>query len=88
MRKHVFLACVMTLFLIGGAMAWFHRAEELKPSQQPQVPAASALSDEKEGWGFVKSENGEVPQITQHQWDLVNKYKAIFVGDRTKKRFT
>jgi len=85
LRKRMFLAFMVAVFLMAGGLVWFSRTGHLKTSHHPEVPVKPALSNQKEGWGFLKSENGETPQITQHQWELVNKYKAIFVGDRSKK---
>ncbi|MFZ3171224.1 MAG: polysaccharide deacetylase family protein [Carboxydocellales bacterium] len=44
-----------------------------------------ALSTLKEGWGFRKNGEHQIPEITTHQKSLVDKYGVYFVADTTSK---
>lgn len=57
------------------------------PPAKKQGPVKSAYTG-KEGWGFVKSKDGKIPEIAAHQKELVQKYQALFVGDVSKKQVT
>lgn len=87
MRNKLYAVCIVVLFLVVGPLVWVYQTDRSEPSQQTQEPPSTpVLSNQKEGWGFLKSENGGIPQIAPHQWELINKYDAIFVGDRTQKK--
>ncbi|PKM80933.1 MAG: delta-lactam-biosynthetic de-N-acetylase [Firmicutes bacterium HGW-Firmicutes-14] len=93
-NKLVFLALVTFLLtgVAGANMFWMKLNVPQKQSsllpEQKNSPETGGVFNQKEGWGFVKSKEGETPGITAHQKNLVKKYGALFTGDETKKHVT
>jgi peptidoglycan-N-acetylmuramic acid deacetylase len=97
MKRKIFLAAAVIL-LVGSVAGlnymWLDRnfsAPDHYFGGLPQPPArkpgpVESAYNRKEGWGFVKSRNGQTPEITAHQKNMVQKYQALFVGDVTKKQ--
>lgn len=93
-NKVVFLGVVLFLILstAGVNMLWLDQYQpQKKGAMLPENREQGKTSDvfnKKEGWGFVRSRDGQTPEITAHQWNMVRKYNALFVGDVTQKQVT
>ncbi len=86
-NKIIFLGAIM--FMISGlaGLNIFWQDNLLMEQQKPityekksSLNTAETLN-RKEGWGFVKSRNGKMPEVTGHQKNLVKKYNALFIGN-------
>ncbi len=92
-NKVIFLGVVMMLIAgtAGLNVFWLdHYLPQKRPSTRPEhkQSGAAGVFNTKEGWGFVRSKEGKTPEITAHQYELVRRYNALFVGDTKKKQVT
>ncbi|WP_418792259.1 delta-lactam-biosynthetic de-N-acetylase [Phosphitispora sp. TUW77] len=78
---------VTAINIITGNKMGSEEHSSLIPGQENSSGTAEVY-DRKEGWGFVKSKDGRLPEVTAHQRDLVKKYDALFIGDNSKKQVT
>lgn len=97
-NKIIFLGLMMFVLLgfAGLNIFWQVSAvpEQPKPilhekrsQKRPPVAAAETFNN-KEGWGFVKARNGGMPEVTEHQRNLVKKYDALFFGNDKSPQIT
>lgn len=93
-NKTIFLGLMVLLITGMAGLNLFWLEHYIPPRHNSLLPEyyksdnITGAYNEREGWGFVKSKNGQTPEITDHQRSLVRKYNALFVGDTTKKRVT
>lgn len=95
MRNRIFMVILIVLVvgsvtalnILTGDKTGSREHSSLIPGQENSGGAAEVY-DRKEGWGFVKSRQGKLPEVTAHQRDLVKKYDALFMGDNSKKQVT
>ncbi|MBU7007882.1 delta-lactam-biosynthetic de-N-acetylase [Phosphitispora fastidiosa] len=94
MRNRVFVVTFIVLVVVSVTALNILTSDKtgsrehssLIPGQENS--GAAEVYDQKEGWGFVKSRQGKLPEVTAHQRDLVKKYDALFMGDNSKKQVT
>ncbi|MDN5293415.1 MAG: peptidoglycan-N-acetylmuramic acid deacetylase [Eubacteriales bacterium] len=54
----------------------------VEQEEGPSLPSAGAV----QGWGFVPGKNGQPPQITEEQRQILQKYGAVFMGKPASRR--
>lgn len=91
--KSLFLGLAAILAAISGIYNWWPEQNPLRSPksllpERSQVQQIDGVFNEKEGWGFVRSRDGQGPEVTARQKALVQKYDALFLGDTGKKQVT
>lgn len=93
-NKLIFLALMMSLItaIAGLNIFWLdsfmpQKSKSIVYKKRPSVTVSETLN-RKEGWGFVKSRNGRMPEVTEHQRSLVKKYNALFIGNEKTPQIT
>lgn len=54
----------------------------VRQEEGPSLPSVGAVR----GWGFVPGKNGQPPQITEEQRQILQKYGAVFMGNPASRR--
>ena len=80
------LIIILTSFiLITIIIAVFISRNETMLNINTVLTTASALSNNKIGWGIKRSDNHEQPDLGSRNKELINKYSGIAIGNSEKK---